>query len=334
MTPEAIGAGLTAFLTAELGGDAHPVISDVSPVASIGNAREPWAFTVAWQTADGHQRTERCVMLLKAEAGQLETTLAPEFGTIEALGDSDVPLARALWCDEGGTWLGQGFFVTAFVPGTASMRPLRIEGGDPALRNVALELARAAARLHRFDWQSAGLTCLPPVERSDVALAQLDLWEEQFRRQRLEPHPALAWAFEWLRQHAPTAARISIVHGDLRFGNLLYENDRLTALLDWEMTHLGDPLEDLGWVYRSLWSPERSLPFDEFLAAYEAERGVTVDLEHLGWYRAFSEVKHSIISLTAARSFSDRLTHNLRHADRAETVPAFLQCFLELVPAC
>lgn len=325
--------GLTNYLVAELGPDSSPVVTDLALVSSIGNAREPWSFTATWEAPGGGERCEQCVMLLKAEAGQLETSLGPEFATIAALGDSGVPVPPALWCDETGEWLGQGFFVTAFVAGTATMRPLRADGVVPELRSVALELAQAAARLHRFDWQTAGLEALAPVAASDAALTQLSLWEDQFQRQRLEPHPAMVWAFEWLRAHAPSADRVSIVHGDLRFGNLLYDGGRLTAILDWEMTHLGDPTEDLGWAYRALWSPERSLPFEEFLAAYEHEAGWTVDRDRLRWYQAFSEVKHSMISLTGARSFHDRLTLNLRHADRASTVPAFLRRFFELVPS-
>lgn len=331
---EEITGGLTAFLQAELVGATDIVVSDLSLISSIGNAREPWAFRVSWRDADGVFHTEQAVMLLKAEAGQLETALAPEFGTIGALEGSGVPVPRALWCDTSGRWLGQGFFITAFVAGTASMRPLRADAPDPAIRSIALDLARAAGRLHRFDWQHGGLDCLEPVAVETAARKQLTIWEEQFDRQRLEPHPMMAWAFEWLRRNAPSAQKISIVHGDLRFGNLLYEDGRLTALLDWEMTHLGDPVEDLGWVYRRLWSPERSLSFEEFITAYEEEVHWFVDREQLRWYQAFSEVKHGVISLTGARSFHDRLSLNLRHADRAETVPAFLQRFSELVTSC
>ncbi len=333
---------LERFLANELGPVTDLVVTDVALISSIGNAREPWSFTVSWRdddgdddgSGDGAERVERCVLLRKAEAGQLETELGPEFATIRALGSADVPVPRALWCDETGDWLGQPFFVTAFVPGTASMRPLRNEAGDATLRSVALQLARAAARLHRFDWSSVDEEWDHTVTRDGVALAQLELWRDQFERHRLEAHPVLAWAFEHLAQNPPVADRISIVHGDLRFGNVLYDGHELTALLDWEMTHLGDPVEDLGWVYRKLWSPQRSLPFEEFLAAYTEELGSSIDPDALRWYEAFSELKHSIISLTAARSFDDGLTRNLRHADRAETVPAFSRRLLELVPSC
>ena len=331
---EELGEGLAAFLRSELGEDSAPQITEVALISSVGNAREPWAFNARWVDLDGTRRDEQCVMLLKAEAGQLETTLGPEFGTIAALDGSGVPIPRALWCDESGDWLGQPFFVTAFVPGTATMRPLRIEGGSPHLRSVALDLARAAADLHSFDWQEANVDFLEPVTVESAALGQLAGWKNQFDRQRLEPHPMMAYAFEWLKHHAPVAERISIVHGDLRFGNVLYEDDRLTALLDWEMVHLGDPIEDLGWVYRALWSPERSLSFEEFITTYEQAADRPVDPAHLRWYQAFSEVKHAMISLTGARSFHDRASLNLRLADRAETLPAFLGRFCELVPPC
>ncbi len=329
---EQLTAGLTDFLLAELGAGAEPVVSNLALISSIGNAREPWSFTASWNESGG-RRTEDCVMLLKAEAGQLETSLAPEFGVIAMLDASPVPTPPALWCDQSGAWLGQPFFVTGTVAGSASMRPLRVEDGDDDLRAVAIELAAAAAELHRFDWQAADTSFLEPVTPEGVALAQLDLWQDQFDRHRLGAEPGLQWAFAWLRGNAPVAERVSIVHGDLRFGNLLYEGPKLTALLDWEMTHLGDPTEDLGWVYRELWSPRRSLPFEDFLAIYEERAGTTVDRDRLRWYQAFGEVKHSVISLTGARSFHDRLSLNLRHADRRATNGAFLRRFYELVPA-
>lgn len=328
---EQLTSGLTAFLVSEFGSDADPVVTDVAPISSIGNAREPWSFVASWTEPQG-RRTEQCVMLLKADAGQLETSLAPEFGVIAALASSAVPVPAALWCDESGSWLGRPFFVTARVDGTPSMRPLRTEAGDADLRAVAMELARAAADLHSFDWRAVDVSFLDPVTPADAANVQLDQWQDQFERHRLGAEPGLRWAFEWLRTNAPTADQVSIVHGDLRFGNLLHEGPNLTALLDWEMTHLGDPTEDLGWVYRELWSPRRSLPFEDFLTAYEQQAGVVVDRDRLRWYQAFGEVKHSVISLTGARSFHDRSTLNLRHADRRATVGAFLSRFYELVP--
>lgn len=317
--------GLEAFLTAQVG---EPVsVHDLAPVSSVGNARDPWSFTARWADVE-----QRCVMLVKAAAGQLETTLGPEFATIAALVGSGVPVPTALWLDESGEWIGQALFVTGWVPGTADTRVLRRPEPNPEIRQVALELAAATAALHAVPVEPFGH--LPPTTAATAASEQLALWVDQFERHRLEPHPVLAYAIAWLRQRQPLATRVSVVHGDLRFGNLLYDGGHLTALLDWEMVHLGDPIEDLGWVYRALWSPVNSLPFDEFLAAYEAAGGGPVDPDHLRWYQVFCEVKHSVISLTATASFASGATTSLRHADRSATVPPFCRRILELVGPC
>lgn len=312
---------LEAWLSRQVG---RPVtVSGLRRVSSVGNAREPWSFRADW---DGGGQD--CVMLVKAAAGQLETTLGPEYATIAGLAGSGVPVPAALWIDEDGEAFGSPFFVTAHVAGEADTRILR-RPDEPSVRAVARQLAVAAARLHAQDPTRFGH--LPPATCQDAAVTQLAHWEELFRRQRLEAHPGLVYVLRWLAERPPVAERVSVVHGDLRFGNLLAEGSTLTALLDWEMTHLGDPVEDLGWVYRALWSPARSLPFDEFLAAYGEAGGSVPDREHLRWYEVFNELKHSVISLTGARSFAERTSTSLRHADRAATVPAFVRRSLELI---
>lgn len=320
---------LERFIGTQVG--APVVVEDLHRVSSVGNAREPWSFTARWER-DGGGCEQRCVMLVKAAAGQLETSLRPEFDTIAALECSGVAVPRALWLDDDGAAFGSPFFVTEWVAGSADTRVLRRPDGDGTIRAVALQLASEAARLHAVDIAAFGHLQAPgDAGTTDVARAQLAHWESLFRRQRLEAHPALLYALRWLGERLPTAERVALVHGDLRFGNLLYDGDRLTALLDWEMAHLGDPIEDLGWVYRDLWTPERALPFDAFLSAYEAAAGAPVDPEHLRWYQVFAEVKHSVISLTGTRSFADRLTTTLRHADRAATVPPFVRRALQLI---
>ena len=323
---------LEAFIAEQLVDATEIRVVDLAPISSVGNARQAWGFDVQWRAGpDEHGLS--CVMLAKAEAGQLETQIGPEFHTVRALGATDVPVARALWVDETGAAIGHPFFVTERVAGTADMGLLRRSADDADARAVAIELADAAARLHTADWPALGVAqFLTPVTVEDAASAQVAYWEDIFVRQRLEPLPVLVFAFDWLRDHPPDTRRVSIVHGDLRFGNLLYEDGRITALLDWEMVHLGDPIEDLAWAYRSLWSLEKFLPIDEFLQHYSDTIGAAVDADHFRFWRLFGEVKHSIISLTAARSFDDGRTHNIRHADRATTVTAYLSRFMEWLP--
>ncbi|HUP73067.1 MAG TPA: phosphotransferase family protein [Acidimicrobiales bacterium] len=323
---------LQSFVAAQLPAASDVTVLDLAPISSVGNARQAWGFEVQWRDGDDIERVS-CVMLVKAEAGQLETHIAPEFNTVRSLWGSGVPVARALWMDATSDAIGNPFFVTERAAGTADMSLLRRPADDPDARAIAIDLANAAALLHQIDWDGLGIAdVLPSVTIANAARTQIMYWEELFRRQRLEPLPVAVFAFDWLHDHPPPTGHVSIVHGDLRFGNLLYDGGRISALLDWEMVHLGDPVEDLAWAYRSLWSLEKFLPVDEFLALYCQRTGATVTADHFLFWRLFSEVKHSVISLTAARSFNDGRTRNIRHADRATTVTTYLSRFMEWLP--
>ena len=326
-----VDAGALAHWIAAQEGVPHSAVrvEHLQRIDSVGNAREPWSCTVHVD-APGGAVVRRCVLLVKAAAGQLETTLPPEFAALRAVHGTAVPAPEPLWLDATGDAFGRPFFATAHVLGDAGMQVLRAEPGDAAARGVIVDLARAAAALHVVDVGRCDPSHLPPVDAAGAALAQLDHWQPLAERQLLEPMPALRWAFAWLRAHAPVAERVSIVHGDLRVGNFLAHDGRVTALLDWEMAHLGDPLEDLAWTYRSLWSPTRALSYEEFLTEWSARSGLAVDRRRLCWYRMFNEVKHGVISLTAARAFHERRTTNLRMADRNLTLAPFLATFFAL----
>ena len=96
---------------------------------------------------------------------------------------------------------------------------------------------------------------------------------------------------------------MSVVHGDFRLGNFMYDDTGILAMLDWEQTHLGDPIEELAFMYWPLWSLEPLVPIDELVRRYEEASGITVDPQALAFYRAFIELKMSVVLLTGIRSF-------------------------------
>ena len=150
----------------------------------------------------------------------------------------------------------------------------------------------------------------------------------------MPPDPAITAALVWLRRHVPSCDEITLVHGDFRLGNFLVERDgdgaRLTGVLDWEMVHLGDPLEDLAWcavaaVARAApTSRAASLPPEEMAAAYAARGGRTVDPERLRFYDVLTLVKMIAIMLTGIRAFNDGRTHDLRMAIFDHQLPYLL----------
>lgn len=317
---------LAAFLQRQMQDAPDLRIDDLTPVSG-GNARKAWSFDLV---RDGRP-SQPCIMLMQAGAGQLESDLAAEFKVIAALAGSDVPAPQALWIEADGASLGAPTIIMERVTGVTDILALRAP--EPADRNraIALAFAEAAAKLHAVDARSLGFLGNPT--RETAAAEQIAFWESLYLKHRMEPHPAIAFAFHWLKTHQPVAERISLVHGDYRFGNFLYEGSRITALLDWEMAHLGDPVEDIAWAYRSLWTPEMHLSLNDFIAHYTAAGGVDVRSETLLFYRLFGEVKHAVISLTAARSFTDGRTNNLRLADRMTLALPCIKQFLDWLPA-
>ena len=125
---------------------------------------------------------------------------------------------------------------------------------------------------------SSFLAAPPPGE--SPAPAELDRYEQIFRGIAPEPHPVFELAFRWLRARLPPAARRALVHGDYRIGNVIFGPEGVRAILDWELAHVGDPAEDLGWLCVRAWrfgSDDKPVggigTREELFAAYERAGG-------------------------------------------------------------
>ena len=120
-------------------------------------------------------------------------------------------------------------------------------------------------------------------------------------------------ALRWLKRNPPPPSqKIAVVHGDYRTGNFLYdETGAIRAILDWEMSHLGDPLEDLGWAIDPLWSggnparPGGMLPRSEAIAVWEKASGLKADPAALFWWEIFASLKGAAIWMSAAREYAE-----------------------------
>lgn len=141
--------------------------------------------------------------------------------------------------------------------------------------------------------------------------AALDHWQGVLDAEEDHPQPIAHAAIRMLRRNPPPPAqRVGIVHGDYRSGNFLHDGEgHLVAILDWEMAHLGDPLEDLAWALDPLWGHfDRSrvaglISRAEALAIWEEHSGLHADTAALAWWSLFSGVKGQAIWATAAREY-------------------------------
>ena len=179
------------------------------------------------------------------------------------------------------SFVGGPFFITSRVDGeTIPRRVLRMVEAHPGLgARLGHQCGEALARLHRADPSSAHASLARPdgVAPSEQALRGLDLLFEG----SLQPSLAFRLAFHWLeRNQPPPPERLSLVHGDFRNGNMIVSEDGLGATLDWELTHVGDAMEDLGWVCQRMWRFRNDelevggfASRDDLRAGYEAAGG-------------------------------------------------------------
>jgi aminoglycoside phosphotransferase (APT) family kinase protein len=178
-------------------------------------------------------------------------------------------------------------FLSERVGGESLFPALR----DPAVRErVADRFMVELARLHSIDVRELSLSELgDPVSVSRHIEQELDVWETMDQG-RSEPEPLIDLTFAWLRRNLPRDEGPPVlVHGDAGPGNFLFDGDRVSAVLDWELAHLGDPMEDLGWVcVRDLIQPFGDLR--QRFVAYE-KAGGQVDLARVRYFRILAQAK-------------------------------------------
>ena len=271
-----------------------------------GLSRENWSFDATWTDAAG--RHAHGLMLMRDAAGTLlNTERAREFAVLKALADTNVPAPKVHWIDAQGRWLGAPSVVMERMPGSCDYMVLNGAGTLGARLALARAFIELMASIHAVDWRARGLAESLGLPDGPPSLRELDHWQAEYRRARLEPLPELDYVLSWLKRRAPEAEAIALVHGDFKPGNALVEHGRITAKLDWETAHLGDPLEDLGWVTNPVRKREHQIPGHwerrQIVDAYRELTGRSVREADLCWWNVFSCWKLSVIQLTAVAEF-------------------------------
>jgi aminoglycoside phosphotransferase (APT) family kinase protein len=232
---------------------------------------------------------------------------ATEAALIEAARAKGVtaPEVVAVLDEEDG--LGSGFVMRA-LPGTADPKVI-LRCDDPA--GLLGQIARDLARIHRL--RQADVPAGVPVMDYRAAIADL---KQQFM-EAAGDRPIIALGLKWLEDNCPPPVEPVLNHGDYRMGNLLVEGSRLTGVLDWEIAHFGDPHEDLAFGCMAVWRfarydrPALGLGgIEGYLAAYEAEAGVTIQPERFRFWTIYRTVWWALGCLKMAaqwRSGADRM---------------------------
>jgi len=287
-------AGLGRLLRTRFGADVR--IEGLQRLSS-GASRQTFAFGAV--PTEGAESVPLIVQRAEGVGGSGALPMAVEARLLDRAARGGVPVPELVASSDGDGPLGVRCLVTARLPGealpTRLFRDDRYAGG---VKRLAADAAAALAAIHRLDASGLGLASnADPVALHRSVLDFLN-----------EARPVLELAYGWLEasRPPPTPGGERVLHGDFRLGNLLVDEGGLRAVLDWELAHLGDPLEDLGWSMIRAWRFDAVRPAGVFpdreswIAEYEAASGMTVDRAALVWWEIAATFRWAVICLVQA----------------------------------
>jgi len=291
---------------------------NVSQLARMtgGASKEQFAFTLEHE---GASAPERLVLRMDPWMGIVETCRGREAQLLAAFAGV-VPVPPLRFVDADGEHLGQPGLITRFVPGSTAPTDvaakavtgvgIRFEHWIPQL---APQFVDNLARIHAFDWRQAALSYFdaPTPGTPQAALRQVNWWARVWQQDLVEAEPLVTMVERWLRENAPVCARPVVVHGDYRIGNFMFvePSGAFSAVLDWELAHIGDFHEDLAWCVQRLFGTPREdgellisglLPRQEFFSRYSQVAGVEINLDTIRYYEILNAWKCIIINNSSA----------------------------------
>jgi aminoglycoside phosphotransferase (APT) family kinase protein len=288
---------------------------------SGGASRETWAFDVAGEP----------LILQRERPGAMRTGggMRSEALLLRAAATAGVPVAELLASGDVDSPLGAPFIVTRRLEGeTIARKILRDEEWEPVRPKLAAQCGEALAAVHRIPIEAA-----PELEHQDQITQYRDALDLLG-----EPHPAFELGFRWLERNRPPSERVSVVHGDFRHGNFIIDHDGLRAVLDWEIAHLGDPMEDLGWLCVKAWRFGATPPvggfgeYEDLFDAYAAAAGVTVDADAVHWWEVLGTLKWGVMCIMQASTHLNGFSRSVELAAIGRRVCENEYDLLELLP--
>jgi aminoglycoside phosphotransferase (APT) family kinase protein len=305
------------MMEAELQRCASAILPGASGVAGLaklsgGASQETWSFDIVHPDGDLGAILRRSPKGYGAAPGRA-AGLAAEASLMQLAHDAGLPSPRVLRVLEPDDGLGCGFIMQRIEGETIARKILRDAAFAPARPLLARQLGKVAAGIHALP--RARL----PRLREVTAASEIDDLDREIRGFGW-PRPVFELALRWLRARDPGPCEMTLVHGDFRHGNLVIGPDGLRAVLDWELAHLGDPMEDLGWVCVNSWRfGEIDRPVggfgtrEELFAGYEAA-GRRVDPERVRFWEVMGTLRWGVMCCGMMARFRLGPDHSMERA--------------------
>ena len=293
-----LAEGLDVLARARLGADGAKNVKRMT----AGATQEVWRFDLI------EQGRETPLVLRRAPGGTRVSDTAigleTEARLIVAAGAKGVPVPPVRHVLDGDDGLGHGF-IMGFVEGeTLGGRIVRQEAFAEARTFLARQCGEVLARIHTLDPAEF------PNLRRQTPRQLIDQYKATYKASGW-PRPVIDLAFRWLDERCPPDPKqMKLVHGDFRNGNLMIGPDGVRAVLDWEIAHVGDPMEDFGWICTGSWRfGQMDRPVggfgerEDLWAGYEAAGGAPVSRDHALWWEVYGSMRWGVMCASMVTSF-------------------------------
>jgi aminoglycoside phosphotransferase (APT) family kinase protein len=272
---------------------------------SGGASQETWSFD-----ALVHAKAEPLILRRSPGGGKRVTEgsaavpLATEAIAIEASRAAGVKAPRVRYVLKDEDAIGQGYVMDRLPGETIARKILRDAEFDTVRPKLAYQCGEILARIHAVDKEP--LRAVLPVIDGPT---QLRRYRDVYYAYDY-PHPMFDYALKWLEPRMAQAKRQTLVHGDFRHGNLLISPHGVEAALDWELVHIGDPLEDIGWICTNSWRfgvAEKVVggfgDLEDLLAGYKAAGGGEVSIDECRTWIVYGSLKWGIMCMGMYQGF-------------------------------
>lgn len=277
----------------------------------LGASRETYRFDLSHGRGPERQ-TLRLILRRDPPASLVDSNRRHEYESYRAIYGHGIPVPKMVLLEEDPAHFDGAVSLAEDLRGFHNSEyQLQAPEWQARLPHIADQFWSVMGRLARIDAGALNLShFMRPATAETAARTALDYWSEKFNNPKNAPEPITQAAIRFLCRNPPEAQKLSLVHGDFRAGNFLYDDaGNIKAILDWEMAHLGDPLEDLAWSLTRTFcfakDDKRSglAQKEVALAAWIKASGLTINPEALLWWELLSCVKAQALWVSAAAAW-------------------------------
>jgi aminoglycoside phosphotransferase (APT) family kinase protein len=232
-----------------------------------------------------------------------------------------VPVPELYWIEDDVGVLGMPFYVMARIDGSVPSPMARRPFADDDVASIGDQFVAILASIHAIDWRAPGVAHLAPrsTDPHAAACAEIERWERFHEEGMLRDVPAIRAALSWAREHVATSDRLVLCHGDYRTGNFMVRDGAIVGVLDWELAHVSDPIDDLAWAALPAFGGPSGLvghlmTRDELFTRYRRHTGLEIAADAFRFWTVINHVRAAAIFLRGTRAFEHGRSNDLRLA--------------------